>query len=108
MARPFPTMTEQDKLLARRLHAGGRSIPGLAREFGVGQMTMRRAIDPDRYELAKKPKVKARNIQDWAIHKNSRRDPVFRVSDYLDHPMERLIHEGPTPERRRMMEEGRV
>lgn len=107
---PYPTLTDQDKALAQRLHAGGRSIAGLAREFEVSHMTMRRAIDPDRYQVPKKPEPEGKRykFREYSMDIRDRRDPQVRVSDEPDHPMARLINEGPSPQRRQLMAEGRI
>jgi chromatin remodeling complex protein RSC6 len=104
MARPTPMLTDQDKALVKRLHKKGRSIIGLAKEFECSTITIRRALFPEKYNIPRKPEAKKRKLNEHAIDARERRQPVFRVSDVPNHPMERLIHEGPTQEQRALMQ----
>lgn len=84
------------------------TLPAMARHFGTSISSVRRAIK--RVGL---PGIRARDRgpivskgtgqpmlrqEDWRV----------RVQDEPDTLLNRLIHEGPSPERRRLMEEGRI
>jgi len=98
--------TEQMPELIRMRHEG-KTVEQMANIMCVGTSSIRRAFIRHDKPLSsfKKYDGPAPSVgsitprpQGWKA----------RVSDVYDHPMARLIHEGPTPERRRVMQEGRI
>lgn len=107
MAAPKPVLTPEQQQRALEMYDQGRgtSIPDIAKHFRVGHMSIRRILDPAKYN---RPAKQDYNRREYAITAKDTRTPEIVVSDVPDHPMARLIQEGPTPERRRLMAEGRI
>lgn len=105
-------LTPQDRDLVRTRFMNGQSIKGIAREFDVGTMTIRRIVDPEKYPMPVKDEEKhgkKRRILPHAVEAREKPDMTNAVviSDCPD-TLTGLICGDPSPMRRRLMAEGRV
>lgn len=107
MARSKPMLTEAQVADIVKMRSRECSIKEIADAYGVNHVTIRRALRPG-YLTKPGPEHKKYVFRPFAKEPSEKRQPKFRVTDYLDHPMERLIHEGPTPEQRALMQEVRA
>ena len=85
----------------QKMHEAGAQLTEMVKHFSVSSTTVRRALA--RLEL---PQVRMRDYaSDPAKGQRAPRMDgwKFRISDAIDTDMGRLIHEGPSPERRAMM-----
>ena len=90
----------------QKMHEAGAQLTEMGNHFLVSSATVRRALA--RLEL---PQVRMRNHASRPAKGQTtpRMDGwKFRISDAIDTDMGRLIHEGPSPERRAMMAGGRI
>lgn len=108
MAAPIPQLNPTQRADILKRYGRGETVREIADIYGVSQMSIRRAIDPEKYGT-KKPGAKDRiAIDHYVLDARNDRRPIARIIDEPDTLLNRLIHEGPSPERRRLMEEGRI
>ena len=95
----------------RKMYDDGETLVAMAARFNTSQTTVRKAIlklglDPIRKRddemRGDRPKVRNGHLV------GNRDNWKARISDAPDTDMGRLIHEGPSPERRALMAEGRI
>jgi len=104
-----PIITADQMADLTRMRQEGMTLDQMGVKLGVSTSSVRRAFT--RYGASTAPLTRNRVTSSGGSggqHQPRREDWKARISDMIDSDMGRLIHEGPSPERRALMEAGRI
>lgn len=110
MPKPTPKLTEAQVADICKMDKSGATQGEIAHAYGVSRATIRKALKPEVYFAEKTGKPRPKPIGVISAGNVSSRHEGWkaRISDMINSDMGRLIHEGPSPQRRALMEEGRI
>lgn len=101
-----PSITADQMAGLIKMRNDGMTLEQMGKALGCSQSSISRAFT--RYGASTKPLTRNRVTSSAGQLLPKPQGWKARVSDYIDHPLSRLIHEGPTPEQRALMQEGRI
>jgi transposase len=107
MASPKPKLTPAQVEDIKKMRAAKMSVAEIANAYGVSHMTIRRELEPSTHKTARHTPKTEYKPRAYGLNMGDRLDPVYRITDWPTTLTAALLGD-PTPQRRKLMEEGRI